>query len=63
MAFETRRLEVVGVGGTLREGAITDGPYGRRLDSLGEMVVGLAGGVAGILAAREERAGLAGVAG
>jgi len=41
------------------EGNITDEPYGQRLDNLGEMVVGLAGS----LAARYERAGLAGVAG
>lgn len=40
-------------------GDITDEPYARRLDGLGEMVVDLAGG----LAARNERAELAGVAG
>lgn len=40
-------------------GDITDELYGRRLDSLGELVVDLAGG----LAARDERAELAGVAG
>ena len=40
-------------------GEITDGLYGRRLDSLGEQVVDLAGG----LAARGEGADLAGVAG
>lgn len=41
------------------EGKITDEVYGGRLDSLGEQVVELAGG----LAARDERAELAGVAG
>ena len=40
-------------------GDVTDELYGRRLDSLGELVVDLAGG----LAAREERTDLAGVAG
>jgi FMN reductase len=40
-------------------GNVTDELYGRRLDSLGELVVDLAGG----LAARDERAKLAGVAG
>jgi len=40
-------------------GEIMDELYGRRLDALGELVVDLAGG----LAARDERAGLAGVAG
>ena len=40
-------------------GDVTDELYGRRLDSLGEMVVDLAGE----LAAREERTDLAGVAG
>lgn len=40
-------------------GDITDELYGRRLESLGELVVDLAGG----LAARDERAELAGVAG
>ena len=40
-------------------GNVTDESYGRRLDSLGELVVDLAGG----LAARDERAELAGVAG
>lgn len=40
-------------------GDITDELYGRRLDALGELVVDLAGG----LAARDERAELAGVAG
>ena len=42
-----------------RSGAITDELYGRRLDGLGELVVDLAGR----LAARDERADLAGVAG
>jgi FMN reductase len=42
-----------------RSGDITDELYGRRLDSLGELVVELAGQ----LAARDERADLAGVAG
>ena len=42
-----------------RSGDITDELYGRRLDSLGELVVDLAGR----LAARDERADLAGVAG
>ena len=41
------------------EGNINDEPYGRRLDNLGEMVVELAVG----LVARDEKAGLAGVAG
>lgn len=40
-------------------GNVTDEAYGRRLDALGEMVVDLAGG----LAARDEKAELAGVAG
>ena len=40
-------------------GNVTDESYGRRLDSLGELVVDLAGG----LAARDEGAELAGVAG
>ncbi len=40
-------------------GNITDELYGRRLDSLGELVVDLAGG----LAARDEKAELVGVAG
>ena len=40
-------------------GDVTDELYGRRLDSLGEMVVGLAGR----LAAHDERVDLAGVAG
>jgi hypothetical protein len=40
-------------------GDITDELYGRRLDSLGGLVVDLAGG----LAARDEPADLAGVAG
>ncbi len=40
-------------------GGITDELYGRRLDALGELVVDPAGG----LAARDERAGLAGVDG
>jgi FMN reductase len=42
-----------------RSGDITDELYGRRLDGLGELVVDLAGG----LAARDETADLAGVAG
>ncbi len=42
-----------------RSGDITDELYGRRLDSLGELVVDLAGR----LAARDERVDLAGVAG
>lgn len=42
-----------------RSGDITDELYGRRLDNLGELVVGLAGR----LAARDERVDLAGVAG
>jgi len=41
------------------DGNITDELYGRRLDSLGELVVDLARG----LAARDARAELAGVAG
>ncbi len=40
-------------------GEITDDLYGRRLDTLGELVVDLAAG----LAARDKRAGLVGVAG
>ena len=44
-------------------GNVTDETYGGRLDALGELVVDLAGGLAGGLAARDEKAELAGVAG
>jgi len=46
-----------------RGGEITDELYGRRLDSLGEQVVALAGGLAARDASRDEEAGLVGVAG
>jgi hypothetical protein len=68
MAFREERLRVVAPLMVVvskawqradRFGDITDELYGRRLDSLGALVVDLAGR----LAARDERADLAGVAG